>query len=173
MKEAAALTKDRHSDIVFDNMWGQYLLQGIPIDLFATGAYPDDKGLANGSVIAHYSNNKWTMFDTDGLKGIVEPLFFDNTDQSLYMRVTKYSNTYDSTFIYEYDQGKYVQLYKTILSKNWANIGLVDDKVYFILNTEIVVRTNNNFQTILNLDGTNFYRRIWGRNFKRHILGND
>ena len=169
IKEIAALTKDGHSDIIFSNMWGGSIW-GISKNLYATGAYPDGQGLYNGSVIAQYLDNKWIMLNTESLKGIVAHLYVDNPSQMLYMQVIKYSNTFDTTFVYQYQQGKYTQLYKTIFGKNWANIGFIDGEVYFILNTEIAVRTDNHFQTILNLEGTSFYRRIWGRNSKDIFL---
>ncbi len=165
LKEVAVLTKDGHSDIVLDNMWGE-----SGNDLFAFGAYSDENGLANGSVIAHYVNNQWTILNADGLNGIVEHLYKNNMDNNIYMQVIKWSNTYDSTFIYEYNQGKFIQLYKTILSKNWANISLINGEVYFILNTKIARKAIGQFQTILDLGNTNFYYNIWGRNSKDIFL---
>jgi len=158
-KQIAELTKDGNTQIVFDNMWG-----GSQNDLYAFGAYADDKGLANNSVIAHLNNNKWTMLNTDGLVGIVEQLYNNRSDNKIYIQVIKFSNTFDSTFIYEYNQGNYTKLYSTIWDKYWATISLINNEVYFVLRTEIAKRVNNQFQTVLKLDNTNFRRRIWGRN---------
>lgn len=172
-KETAVLTKDGHDyDIVFDNMWGESLW-GPPTALFAFGAYPDDKGLANNSVIAlfNFRDNKWSMLNTNGLKGIVEELYRNKPDNRIYLRVIKYSNTFDSTFIYEYNNpGKYTELYKTILSNQGAYLSLINGEVYFVLKTEIATRIGNRFQAILKLDGTNFSGGIWGRNLKDIFL---
>ena len=43
---------------------------------------------------------------------------------------------------------------------------MINNEVYFVLRSEIARRVNNKFQTIVKLDGTNFYQRIWGRNSK-------
>lgn len=155
----ANLTKDGHSDIVFDNMWG-----ASSMDVYATGAYGDTNGLANKSVIAHLANGKWEIINTDGLNGIVEHLYKNSMDGNIYLQVIKFSNTYDSTFIYEYNQGNYTKLYSTIWDKYWATISLINNKVYFVLRSEIASRVDNRFQTVLKLDNTNFYKRIWGRN---------
>jgi len=155
----ANLTKDGHSDIVFDNMWGL-----SPSDIYATGAYPDSNGLYNKSVIAHFSNGKWEMINTDGLYGIVEHLLKSTLDQKVYLQVVKWSNTYDSTFIYEYEQEKYFELYRNIRTKGLqADISLINNEVYFILGDEIDVRVNDQFQNVLKVDNLNFYQKIWGR----------
>jgi len=161
----AELTKDGHSDIVFDNMWGE-----STDNFFAIGAYPDSAGLGNNRVIANYKNHNWSMFNTDRLKGIVEHLYKNKTDGKIYLQVIKFSNTYDTTFIYEYNQGKYTKLYTSVWDKYWANISLINNEVCFVLRTEIARRVNNKFQTVLKLDNTNFYQRIWGRNSKDIFL---
>jgi len=158
-KQIAELTKDGNTQIVFDNMWG-----GSPNDLYAFGAYTDEQGLANNSVIAHFSNNKWNMLNTAGLNGIVEHLYKNGIDNKIYMQVIKFSNTYDTTFIYEYNQGNYTKLYSTIWDKYWATISLINNEVYFVLRTEIAKRVDNQFKTVLKLNNTKFYERIWGRN---------
>ena len=165
MKEIAALTKDGHTDIVFNNMWGE-----LPLELFGFGAYPDDQLLFNGSIIGHLINNKWTMLNTDGLEGIVAQLYRNKTNSEIYLQVIKYSNSYDTTFIYQYDDGQFIKLYSTIWSSHWASISLISNEVYFVLNTEIAKRINNQFKSVLKLDNTNFYERIWGRNSKDIFL---
>jgi hypothetical protein len=160
-KEVAALSKDGNTRITFDNMWGEH-----PNDIYAFGAYPDEQLLANNSAIAHFTNNQWSMVNTDGLKGIVEHLYKDEADNALYLQVIKYSNTYDTTFIYEYAQGKYTELYKTIWDKHWATISLINGEVFFVVRAEISKRVDNQFQTLLNLGNTNFYENIWGRSTK-------
>jgi hypothetical protein len=156
----ANLTKDGHSDIVFDNMWGS-----SPSDIYATGAYPDSNGLYNKSVIAHFSDGKWDMLNTDGIYGIVEHLYENSDDQDIYLQAIKFSNTYDSTFIYEYSQGKYNNLYTSFWGiGTQADISIINNEVYFILGNEIDIRANGQFQTVLRVDNPNFYQRIWGRN---------
>ncbi|MBN2424072.1 MAG: hypothetical protein JXR46_14370 [Calditrichaceae bacterium] len=156
-QEMATLTKNGYSNIIFDNMWGS-----SPLDFYAFGASPDSLGLANNSVIAHY-NGSWVILDTDCLTGIVERLYRNNADQLIYLQVVKFSNTYDSTFIYSYKQDQYNKIYSTVWSGTWADISLIQDEVYFILKKEVAQRTNNQFQPYLNLENTKFYQRIWGR----------
>lgn len=177
-QETAALTKDGHTDITFNNMWGE-----STEDLYAFGAYGDDEGLLNNSVIAHYNGSSWKILNTDGLVGIVASLYKNQMDRTIYMQVINFSNTYDTTYIYEYNNEIYKQLYKTIWSNTWAGISLIDDDVYFILKDEIAIRNNQQFETVLNLDNYNFYQKIWGRNRKdifilmtdglAHYNGND
>jgi len=157
----ANITKDGHSDIVFDNMWGD-----SPVDIYATGAYGDTNGLANESVIVHLAKGKWEIINTDGLKGIVENLYKNNTDGKVYLRVIKYGGlvSIDSTNIYEYTQEKFNKIYNSGQDYIYANISLINKEVYFILEKKIVKRINNQFQTILNVDIPNFYYNIWGRN---------
>lgn len=69
-KEFAKLTKDGIKNIAFSHIWG------VSSDNFyATGAYGDDQGLINNSVIAHYYNKQWNMINTEGLQGIVSNLY--------------------------------------------------------------------------------------------------
>ena len=84
--------------------------------------------------------------------------------QKTYIQIIKFSNTFDSTFIYEYNQGNYTKLYTTIWDKYWATVSLINNEVYFVLRTEIARRIDNQFKTVLKLDDTNFYENIWGRN---------
>ena len=89
-KEIAALTKDGHNDIVFDNMWGTTLNifgSALSYDLYATGAYVDEKGYANNAVLAHYFNGNWEMINTNGLYGIVERLYKNKSDKKFYIYV--------------------------------------------------------------------------------------
>lgn len=159
--ETIKLTKDGHTDIVFDNMWGN-----SPNNLYATGAYHDNYGLANNSVIAHYTGNSWEMIETDSIVGIVARLFESNKDQCVYLQVIKYSNSYDSTYIYEYNNDRYKLIYSTIWSDTWASISLVNNEVYFILNKKIAIRKNKQFETVLDLNTYNFDQIIYGRNSK-------
>jgi hypothetical protein len=162
----AQLTKDGHSDIVFDNIWGS-----SPNDFFAFGAYPDESGNASNAVIAHYSNNKWEILNSDKLFGIAEHLYKNIYDQKIYLQVIGGRNNIDSTHIYEYSQGRYYKLYSNIwLQGLQADISLIQGEVYFIMGSQIAVRRNNQFQTILNVDYENFYQRIWGRNNKDIFL---
>ncbi len=128
-QQIAELTKDGNPEIVFDNMWGD-----SPDDIYATGAYPDSNLLGNNSVIAHYTNNQWNILNTDGLVGIVELLYKDSYDNNIYMQVIKFSNTYDSTLIYDYNQGNFTKLYSSQWDNLWATISLINNRVYFVLN---------------------------------------
>lgn len=158
-KQIVSLTKDGHSDIAFDNMWGD-----TPTNLYATGAYPDEEGYANNSVIAHFNGNKWIMQDTKEVTGIVEYLYRNKSDYLIYLQAIKLSNTYDSTFIYKYENEKYSELFRTRWADTWAGISQINGEVYFILENEIAIRKNNQFEIILNLENYNFYEKIWGRN---------
>jgi len=163
-KKFVKLTKDGHNDIVFDNMWGE-----SQNDIYAIGAYHDNNGLPNHSVIAHYVNNEWKMFNTDSIKGIVEHLYKDKNGEQLYMQVINQGGGeyYDSTIIYEYFQGNYNKLYSSVWTEGLqADISLINNEVYFILGSQIAKRINNQFVTVLQVDNPNFYQRMWGRNSK-------
>jgi hypothetical protein len=162
----AELTKDGHNDVVFDNIWGE-----SSNDFFAFGAYPDENGYANNSVIAHFYNGGWEMLNTNGLYGIVEHLFKNYKDNKIYLQVIGGREFTDSTHIYEYSQGKYYKLYGNVWTQGLqADISLINGEVYFVLGSEIAKRVNNQFQTILQIDNPNFYQRIWGRNSKDIFL---
>ena len=159
IKEVAALTKDGRNDLVFDNIWGE-----SPNSYYAFGAYTDENGYANNAVIAHFYNNKWEMLNTDGLFGIVEHLY-KGLDNKIYLQVIGGKNYNDSTKIYEYSGGKYINLYSNIWTQGLqADISLINREVYFAIGSEIKKRINNQFQTVLKVDNPNFYQRIWGRN---------
>jgi len=66
-KQAAKLTKDGNTQIVFDNMWGD-----SPNDLYAFGAYTDENGFFNNSAIAHSFTNiiKGIILSFTALSGI-------------------------------------------------------------------------------------------------------
>ena len=162
MKEVTALTKNGHSDIVFGNMWGD-----SPNDLYATGAYPDSSGYNNNSVIAHFTNGQWSMLNTDGLKGLIAYLYVNNIEMKMYVQSYRFGGGQypDSSLIYEYSQGKYNELYSGVWTQGYqSNLSLINGNVYFILGNEIAKRENNQFQTVLKVNNTNFYQRIWGRN---------
>ena len=82
--EVATLTKDGHDDIVFDNIWG-----GSYNDFYIMGAYHNDNGAPNNSVITHFNDNIWTSFDTDNIIGIVERLYKNKTDGKIYLRTNR------------------------------------------------------------------------------------
>jgi hypothetical protein len=162
----ARITKDGHSGIVFDNIWGE-----SAINFYAFGAYVDETGYANNAVIAHYYNEKWEMINTDALYGIVEHLYKNFSDNKIYLQVIGGRNLTDSTHIYEYSEGKYLKLYSNIWTKGLqADISLINNEVHFVLGNEIAVRRNNKFQTIVNVNNQNFYQRIWGRSSNDILL---
>ena len=166
-QEMIKLTKDGRSDIVFDNMWG-----ASPKDIYATGAYADDRGYANNSVIAHY-NGSWSMLDTDGLNGIVEHFFRNNGDNKFYIRTSRIGGGefIDSTLIYSYSHKKYEKIYASLEMKGLqADLSLIDGHVYFVLGNEIAKRNNNQFETFLQINDPDFYQQIWGRNSKDIFL---
>lgn len=162
----AELTKNGHSDIVFDNIWGEY-----SNSFYAFGAYPDENGYATNSVIAQYHGGNWLMLNTSTLYGIVEHLYKNLTDNRIYLQVIGGRNFTDSTHIYEYVNGEYHKLYSNIWTKGLqADISLINNEVYFVLGNEIAKRRNNQFQTVLNVNNPDFYQRIWGRNSKDIFL---
>ena len=161
----AELSKDGHSDIAFNDIWGI-----SENDFFVFGAYPDQYGF-NNSVIAHYLNGNWAMLNTNGLYGIVTDLYKNIRDNKIYLLVNGGRDFTDSTKIYELNQGKYQLLYGNIWTKGLqADISLINNEVIFIMGSQISRRVNNQFQTILNVNNSNFYQRIWGRNTKDIFL---
>lgn len=160
------LTKDGHSDIVFDNIWGE-----SSNNFYAFGAYPDENGYATNGVIAHFNNGKWNMLNTNALYGIVEHLYKNFSDNKIYLQVIGGREFTDSTHIYEFANGKYYKLYGNIWTQGLqADISLINNEVFFVLGNRILTRKNNQFKTILNVDNSNFYQRIWGRNSKDIFL---
>ena len=162
------LKKEGADYFLFQNIWGE-----SSNDFYAFGAAPDTSGGFNNSVISHYANGKWSMLNTDALRGNVVHLYKNKSDNKIYFRLTKIGGIQhiDSTIIYEYNGSKYSKLYSSIEAKGFqADISLIDGDVYFILGNEIAKRVNNQFQTILNVNNPNFYQRIWGRNSKDIFL---
>jgi hypothetical protein len=166
-KEVAVLTKDGHNHINFENLWGESVN-----DLYAFGSYFDTSGNANGSVIAHYSDNKWNMVNTNGLSGSVVHLYKDKSD-NVYMQVIKIGGTtsLDSSYIYEYNGVNYSKIYGNIWTLGLqADISLINGELYFILGNYIDKRNDSKFQTVLKVDNSNFNGIIWGRNSKDMFL---
>lgn len=167
-KQFAKLEKEGIDYIVFQNLWGE-----LPNDYYAVGAGPDEQGLFNKSVIAHYRNNKWSYQNTETIKGIIVNYYKNKNDGRFYFMVSKIGGVEhsDSTIIYEYDQEKYIKLYSSVETKGkQAFISLINGQVYFILGNRIAVRRNNKFETVLNVNNSNFYQQIWGRNSKDIFL---
>ena len=165
----AEIIKDGHSDIVFSRIWGK-----SPNDLYAFGAYPDDKGYYNNTVIAQLNYfNKWKLLDTDNLKGLATHVYKGNTENILYVSLIKMGRGEypDSTIIYDYYKGKFKKIYGSIETRGeQANISLIDGEVYFILGNRIAKRVNNEFQIFLEIDDSDFWQRMWGRNSKDIFL---
>jgi hypothetical protein len=165
--ENAVLTKDGSTQIVFDGMWGD-----LPNDLFAFGAYPDSNGAANNSVIANYTD-KWTMLNTDNIKGIIEHLYKNKIDGKTYLQAINIGGWAhpDSTILYEYSHSEFTKIYSSVWSNDFAgDISLINGEVYFVLGKRIAKRIGNEFTTLLNIENTNFYNAIWGRNSKDIFL---
>jgi hypothetical protein len=162
----AELKKDGHSRIVFSNIWGENTNS-----IFATGAYPEENGGYNMSVIAHYYNGNWNMLNTKVLYGIVTRLYKNFPDNKIYLQVIGGQNSTDSTKIYEYVNGNYQKLYGNIWTKGLqSDISLINGEVHFILGNTIAKRRDNQFQTLIQVNHPNFYQRIWGRNSKDIFL---
>ena len=77
----AALTKDGNSNIAF-SIWGN-----SPYHFYAFGAYPDNQGLYNGSVIAEFNDNQWTILNIDGIQGNIAHLYKNSTDAYIYFQI--------------------------------------------------------------------------------------
>lgn len=164
----AQLTKDGHNNIWIENIWGQ-----SPNNFYTLGAYPDSNGLANGSVISHYSNGNWVNVNRDELKGVVEHFYTNSSDNKNYLRLTRVGGVefIDSTIIYEHINGGFKKIYSSLESKGTqADIALINNEVIFVLGNQISRRTNDQFHTILNVNNPNFYQRMWGRNTKDIFL---
>lgn len=160
-KEFAKLKKDGTDFIAFENIWGTN-----SNDFYAVGAGPDEELYANHSVIAHFVDNNWQIFDTDILKGNVVHFYINKPDQKKYCGLIKIGGIVhpDSTIIYEYNNGNYKKLYSSLETKGkQADLSIIDKKVYFILGNKIATRLNDQFKTVITVDNANFYQRIWGR----------
>jgi hypothetical protein len=162
----AELKKDGHSNIVFSDIWGENINS-----LFATGAYPEENGGYNMSVIAHFGNGNWNMLNTNQLYGIVTGMYKNFPDNKIYLQVIGGHNFTDSTKIYEYVNGNYQKLYGNVWTQGLqSDISFINNEVYFILGKELAKRKNNQFQIFLQVNNPNFYQRIWGRSSKDIFL---
>ena len=177
----ATLSKPNLNYFNFENIWGKSL-----DEYFAVGSGADEQGAYNKSVIAYYSNNSWEMLNTDAIVGDVVHLYKNQIDHKTYLRLTKIGGAVhiDSTIIYDLLNGTYKKIYSSAETKGLAaDISLINNEVIFIMGNQIAKRVNNQFQTILNVNNSNFYQRIWGRNTKdifllmtdglAHFNGND
>lgn len=159
----ASVTKDGHTDIAFNNIWGK-----SKNDFYVFGGYPDTiVGAYNSSVIAHYYNNKWEVLNTSSVFGLVAHLYENLIDGKIYFQALKIGGAIhpDSTIIYEYAEGKFCKLYSSVWA--WgeqAFLSHINNEVYFILGNKIAKRANGEFQTFLKIDNPNFYQLMWGRN---------
>jgi len=164
----AQLTKDGHTDIAFNDIWGV-----SSNDFYVFGGYPDTSGAYNNSFIARHYNNNWLVMDTKGINGIVGKLFKNSSDNKIYTLTLKAGNGLfpDSTIIYEYDQVDFKKIYSSIWTGGQqADISLINNEVYFVLGYQLAKRSNGQFQTFLQVDNHNFYQRIWARNSKDIFL---
>ena len=101
----AEIIKDGHSNIVFSNIWGEDINS-----VYATGAYPEENGGYNMSVIAHLYKGNWDILNTEKLYGIVTRLYKSFSDKKNYLQVIGGHNLTDSTKIYEYISGDFQKL---------------------------------------------------------------
>jgi hypothetical protein len=162
----AELIKEGNSNIVFSNIWGENINS-----FYATGAYPEENGGYNMSVIANFYNGNWNMLNTNELYGIVTRLYKNFPDNKIYLQVIGGHSFTDSTKIYEYVNGGYQKLYGNVWTKGLqSDISLINGEVFFILGNEIAKRRNNQVITLLQVNTPNFYQRIWGRNSKDIFL---
>ena len=160
--EFAKLETEGTEFISFENIWGT-----IPNDFYAVGHGPDDARYANYSIITHYYNGNWQIFDPKSLIGNVVHFYTNKSDQKQYFMLSKIGGAThpDSTIIYEYKDDNYIKLYVSLETKGqYADIALIDDEVYFILGNEIATRSKNQFKNLVTINNPNFYQRIWGRN---------
>ncbi len=158
----AELVKGENDRIYISNIWGE-----SPENFYAFGAFPDSNGLANGSVIAHYTNKKLIILPTENISGNVTTLYKSKNDENIYIRVLKIGgdNHQDSSLIYVHKNGKNYRLYNSVWAMGFeANISLINDEVYFIFGNKIAKRINDKFYYFLTVNSANFYQRIWGRN---------
>jgi hypothetical protein len=164
----AQLTKYGHNNIWIENIWGQ-----SPSNFYAFGAYPDSNELANGSVISYYNNGNWVNINGYELKGVVEHFYINRSDNKKYLELIRVGGAefIDSSIIYEYINNGFNKIYSSLESKGTqAVLSFINNEVLFVLGNQIARRTNNQFQTILNVTNPNFYQRIWGRNTKDIFL---
>jgi len=164
----ALLSKDGHTDISFNNIWGE-----TQNDFYIFGGYPDTLiGAYNNSVIAHYFNGSWSMMETKGIDGTVSNLYKNLSDNKIYVLTYKMGGYLhpDSSIVYDYS-GNFRKIYSSIWTEGLqADISLINDEVYFILGNQIAKRVNDKFETFLQVNNNNFYQRIWGRNEKDIFL---
>ncbi len=164
----AQLSTDGHTDIVFNDIWGE-----SSNNFYVFGGYPDTNRYYNNSFIAHYYNNNWLVMDTKEISGIVGKLFKNSSDNRINVLTYKAGGGLfpDSTIIYEYDQTNFKKIYSSIWTGGQqADISLINNEVYFVLGYQLAKRSNGQFQTFLQVDNHNFYQRIWGRNSKDIFL---
>ncbi len=164
----ASLTKEGTDFIIYENIWGESAQ-----DIYAVGNGPDQNLLANYSVIAHFTKNEWKVLNADKIKGNVHHLFQDANDRITYLQVLKIGGGMheDSTLIYKYTNEVFTKLYSSVWTQGQqADISLIDGEVYFILGNKIAKRENDKFTTVLNVDNSHFYQRIWGRTSKDIFL---
>ncbi len=127
----AQLEKEGTDLIAFQNIWGEK-----PNDFYAVGVGPDDKLLANHSVITHYIDGKWEIIDTQILKGNVVHFYKNNPDKKKYFRLSKIGGIVhpDSTIIYEYDELNFKKVYSSVETKGTqADISMIGNEVFSFL----------------------------------------
>ena len=157
----ANVTINESSQIAFYGFWGE-----SPNNFYAFGAYPDQYGIYNNSVIIKINSNTWEALNSDSLHGAVQAIFKNSLDDNIYLRTIEWNtgSTYDTISIYSYSNNIFNRLYKGTWDYNQAcNINLINNEVYFVLGRKIAKRINNEFETIIDLSSMNFSNTLWGR----------
>lgn len=162
------LQKEGADYFLYQNIWGE-----SSNDFYAVGAGPDENGFFNISVINHYYEGEWEILNTNELVGNVVQFYQNESDRKKYFSLIKIGGAIhpDSTIIYELKNSGYLKLYSSEeIHGKQAFISQIDKQVYFIMGNRIAIRKNDEFITVLDVNNSNFYQRIWGRNSKDLFL---
>lgn len=164
----AELIQNENKDIFLNDIWGE-----SPNNFYVFGAYPDETGYTNNSVIVQILNNTTININTKNIKGTVGKLFENAEDGKIYCLVYEPGGGiyYDSTHIYKYENTEFKKIYGSLWNQGEeANLSLINGSIYFVLGNKIATYSNDKFQTVLQIDNLNFYQRIWGRSSKDIFL---
>ena len=115
------MTKDGHGDIGFDNMWGtsmRFLVFITHMNFMPSVLIQMKKVIIIKVLLPILVEMSWEMLNTDGLKGVVEHLY-KNQSKDIFIQSIDIGGGehYDSTLIYEYSDGRYAKLYSSVWDK--------------------------------------------------------